>query len=116
MHIKTIFNRVTEYKPFIVDRIDLVEHKLGPVMEVTMRARGNRQPQCSGRGERCPGLSDTFSPAANSEIVPSPFPAKRHDPVRSNVNERTLPLASRSTETTFRDVMSHIYLWISVAS
>ncbi len=43
MHFRTIFNRVTDYKPFVVDHVHLVEHDSGPVREVTMRARGNGQ-------------------------------------------------------------------------
>ncbi len=69
MHIKTLFNRVTEYKPFVVDRVDLVEHKSGPVMEVTMRARGNGQPECSGCGHRCPGY-DTLPTPRRFDFIP----------------------------------------------
>lgn len=39
MHLKTIFNRVAEYKPFVVGHVHLVEYDTGPVMEVIIRAR-----------------------------------------------------------------------------
>lgn len=69
MHFKTIFNRVTEYKPFVVDCVHLVEHDSGPVMEVTMRARGNGQPECSGCGNRCPGY-DTLPTPRRFDFIP----------------------------------------------
>ena len=62
MHFKTIFNLATEYKPFVVDHVHLVEHATGPVMEVTMRARGNGLPECSGCGNRCPGYDSLPTP------------------------------------------------------
>ena len=49
MHLKTIFNRVTEYKPFVVEHVVLVEHHTGPTIEISMRARekGYCQMLCS---------------------------------------------------------------------
>ena len=39
---KCIFNRVTNFKPFVVDRVELTEGKmLRPTIEITMRAREN---------------------------------------------------------------------------
>ena len=56
MHLKTIFNRVTDYKPFVVDRVELVEDSLSqPTIEISMRARENGLPTCSGCGCRCSG-------------------------------------------------------------
>ena len=52
MHFKTIFNRVTNFKPFVVEHTELVEKDLGTIIEVTMRARENGQPTCSGCGQR----------------------------------------------------------------
>ena len=52
MHFKTIFNRVTNFKPFVVEHTELVEKELGMILEVTMRARENGQPTCSGCGQR----------------------------------------------------------------
>ena len=53
MQLKTIFNRVTEYKPFVVEHVELVEYGSQPTIEVFMRARGNGLPACSVCGERC---------------------------------------------------------------
>ena len=39
MHLTTIFNRVTKYKPFVVECVDLVERDSEPAIEITMRAR-----------------------------------------------------------------------------
>ncbi|MDA1230471.1 MAG: hypothetical protein O2856_06835 [Planctomycetota bacterium] len=69
MHFKTIFNRVTDYKPFVVDHIHLVEHASKPVIEVTMRARGNGAPECSESGRRCPGY-DTMPTARRFDFIP----------------------------------------------
>jgi len=55
MQLKTIFNRVTNYKPFVVEHIELIEHKSQPTLEITMRARENGLPTCSGCGQRCSG-------------------------------------------------------------
>ncbi len=52
MHFKTIFNRVTNFKPFVVEHTEWVEKELGMILEVTMRARENGQPACSGCGQR----------------------------------------------------------------
>ena len=55
MLLKTIFNRVTEYKPFVVENVELVEHESESTIEITMRARENVLPFCSVCGERCSG-------------------------------------------------------------
>ena len=52
MQLKTIFNRVTEYKPFVVEHVELVEHESQSTIEITMRARENGLPSCSVCGER----------------------------------------------------------------
>ena len=54
MQLKTIFNRVTDYKPFVVERIELSEAGI-PTIEATMRPRENGDPTCSGCGQRCAG-------------------------------------------------------------
>ena len=70
MQLKTIFNRVTNYKPFVVDRVELTEDKmLRPTIEITMRARGNGWPTCSGCGARCSGY-DTQPTARRFDFVP----------------------------------------------
>jgi len=44
MHLKTIFNRVTDYKPFVVDRVELTEDALArPTIEISMLARMARR-------------------------------------------------------------------------
>jgi len=61
MHLKTIFNRVTDYKPFVAEHIAISEDSLGePTIEITMRARENGLPTCSGCGERHSGY-DTLA-------------------------------------------------------
>ena len=52
MHRETIFNRVTDYKPFAADHVGISEHAAGrPLIEITMRAREKGLPTCSGCGE-----------------------------------------------------------------
>jgi len=69
MHLKTIFNRVTDYKPFVVEHIELTEDALHQAtIEITMRARENGLPTCSGCGCRCSGY-DTL-PVRRFDFVP----------------------------------------------
>ena len=69
MQIKTIFNRVTNYKPFVLDQVELVEDGLPrPTIEFTMRARENGLPTCSGCGIRCSGY-DTLPKARRFEFI-----------------------------------------------
>ena len=69
MHLKTIFNCVTEYKPFVVEHVELVEHGSQPTLEITMRTRENGLPTCSACGERC-SRSDTQGTARRFDFVP----------------------------------------------
>ena len=69
MHLKTIFNRVTEYKPFVVEHVVLVEHDTGPTIEISMRARENGQPTCSKCGDRCAGY-DAAPTVRHFEFIP----------------------------------------------
>ncbi len=69
MQLKTIFNRVTKYKPFVVDHVELVEHPSQPTIEITMRARENGLPTCSGCDKRCSGY-DTQPTARRFDFVP----------------------------------------------
>jgi len=56
MQLKTIFNHVTNYKPFVVERVELTGiEEDQPTLEVTMRARSNGLATCSGCGQRCSG-------------------------------------------------------------
>jgi len=69
MQLKTLFNRVTKYKPFVVECVELVEHDSEPTIEITMRARENGQPTCSKCGDRCAGY-DTSPTARRFEFIP----------------------------------------------
>lgn len=63
MQLKTIFNHVTNYKPFVVDRVELIENEEGsPIIEVTMRARRNGLAKCSVCGQRCSGFDRSRTP------------------------------------------------------
>jgi transposase len=68
MHLKTILNRVVNYKPFVVEQIQMVEKESTPSIEITMRARRNGLPTCSGCGKRCNGY-DTL-PSRRFDFVP----------------------------------------------
>jgi transposase len=69
MQLKTIFNRVTNYNPFVVAHVELTEDALQqPMIEITMRARENGLPTCSGCGCRCSGY-DTL-PARRFDFIP----------------------------------------------
>jgi transposase len=69
MQLKTIFNHVTEYKPFVVEHIAWVEQASQPTIEITMRARENGLPRCSGCGQRSSGY-DTQDTARRFDFVP----------------------------------------------
>ena len=68
MQLKTIFNRVTNYKPFVVEHVELIEHESQPTLEITMRARENGLPTCSGCGQRCSGY-DTQPTARRFDFI-----------------------------------------------
>ncbi len=69
MQLKTIFNHVTEYKPFVVEHAELIEHDSQPTIEITMRARENGLPTCSVCGERCSGY-DTQPTSRRFDFIP----------------------------------------------
>lgn len=63
MQLKTIFNHVTNYKPFVVEHVELVQDQQSqPTIEITMRARENGLPTCSGCGTRCSGYDHQPTP------------------------------------------------------
>lgn len=63
MQLKTIFNHVTNYKPFVVDHVEFTVNDEGsPTIEVTMRARSNGLPVCSVCGRRCSGFDRSPTP------------------------------------------------------
>lgn len=55
MHLKTILNRVTNYKSFVVDKVNWTENSQPLALEVTMRPRANGRPICSDHGKVRPG-------------------------------------------------------------
>ena len=70
MQLKTIFNRVTNFKPFVVERTEFIEDEASQVtIEFTMRARENGLPTCSGCGRRCSGYDHQPKPR-RFEFVP----------------------------------------------
>ena len=69
MQLKTIFNSVTEYKPFVVENVELVKHDSQATIEITMRARENGLPACSVCGERCSGY-DTQPTNRRFDFIP----------------------------------------------
>ena len=68
MQLKTIFNHVVDYKPFVVDKVELIG-EMPDRIEITMRCRGNGRAMCSGCGGRCPGY-DRQSEPRRFDFVP----------------------------------------------
>ena len=68
MQLKTIFNHVVDYKPFIVERVEMTG-EISPTIEITMRARSNGRAVCSGCGERRAGY-DRQPSARRFDFVP----------------------------------------------
>jgi transposase len=69
MQLKTILNRVTNYKSFVVERAEFSEDASEPTIEVTMRARKNGKPVCSGCKERRSGY-DVLPSVRQFDFVP----------------------------------------------
>ena len=59
MQLKTILNHVTDYKPFVIVSAEFSD-ETQPTIEVTMRARRNGKPRCSGCGQ-CASGYDTLA-------------------------------------------------------
>jgi transposase len=68
MHIKTILNRVQNYKSFVYGSARWMEESSEPAIEVELRPRANGQARCSSCGCRRPGY-DTL-PARRFEYIP----------------------------------------------
>lgn len=68
MQLKTIFNHVVDYKPFVVHKVEMIG-EMPSRIEITMRSRGNGQAKCSGCGQRSPGY-DRLSEPRRFEFVP----------------------------------------------
>jgi transposase len=69
MQLKTILNRVTNYKSFVVGKVKWAEDSEAPCLEVEMRPRANGHPICSGCGEKAPGYDRSPTPR-RFEFVP----------------------------------------------
>ena len=69
MQLKTILNRVTNYKSFVVEKVNWSQDSAELALEVTMRPRANGRPICSGCGEVRPGYDRAEDPR-RFEFVP----------------------------------------------
>lgn len=69
MHIKTILNRVQNFKSFVYGAVNWVEDAREPTIEVELRPRANSRAICSGCGRRRPGY-DTL-PRRRFEFIPA---------------------------------------------
>lgn len=69
MHLKTILNRVTDYKSFIFGKITWQEDSVVPTMEVAVMPRANGRPICSVCGKAGSGY-DTMPTPRRFEFVP----------------------------------------------
>lgn len=62
MQLKTILNRVTNYKSFVVGKVKWAEDSEALCLEVEMRPRANGHPICSCCGEKAPGYDRSPTP------------------------------------------------------
>ena len=69
MQLKTILNRVTNYKSFVIRKVNWVEDSEELALEVTILPRANGRPICSGCGEVRPGYDRAEEPR-RFEFVP----------------------------------------------
>jgi transposase len=69
MQLKTILNRVTDYKSFVFEKTTWRENSPVPTLEVVVRPRANGHPICSGCGKARPGY-DTMATPRGFEFVP----------------------------------------------
>jgi len=69
MQLKTILNRVTNYKSFVVGKVKWAEDSEALCLEIEMRPRANGHPICSGCGEKAPGYDQSRTPR-RFEFVP----------------------------------------------
>jgi transposase len=68
MHLKTILNRVQNFKSFVYNGVRWVEDASEPTIEAELRPRANGRATCSGCGRRRPGY-DTL-PLRRFEFIP----------------------------------------------
>ena len=69
MQLKTILNRVTNYKSFVVGKVRWVEEPTGQALEIELHPRANARPLCSECGKACPGY-DRASQPRRFEFIP----------------------------------------------
>lgn len=69
MHLKTILNRVTNYKSFVFGKVEFHERQGEPALEVEVKPRANGRPVCSGCGHPGPGY-DTMRSPRRFQFVP----------------------------------------------
>jgi transposase len=69
MQLKTILNRVTKYKSFVIGKVKWVEDSEEPALEVEMLPRANGRPICSGCDQPRPGYDRAEEPR-RFEFVP----------------------------------------------
>ena len=69
MQLKTILNRVTNYKSFVFGKIEIVESISGKLIEVEVQSRKNGQRICSGCSKVRPGY-DTMPSPRRFDFVP----------------------------------------------
>jgi transposase len=98
MQLKTILNRVQRHGSFVYEAVRFVETVGQPWLEVTLKARANSRPRCSGCGRRRPGY-DTLGPR-RFEFVPLwgiqvyfVYAPRRVDCPRCGVHVEALPWA-----------------------
>jgi transposase len=69
MQLKTIINRITNYKSFVVGKVKLVGAGETLALEVELQPRANGRPLCSGCGKAGPGYDRAREPR-RFEFVP----------------------------------------------
>ncbi len=62
MQLKTIVNRVTNYKSFVVGKVKWADDSEEPILEIELRPRANGRPICSICGKAAPGYDRSQDP------------------------------------------------------
>lgn len=111
MHLKTILNRVTDYKSFVFGKITWKEDALVPTIDVDVRPRANGRPICSGCGKTRSGY-DTIRTPRRFEFVPLwgiavffVYAMRRVDCPACGVKVERVPWAEG------KSTMTHEYKW-----
>ena len=105
MQVQTILNRVTNYKPFVFEKVELDEAQGRMSLRVRVRARANGQPVCDGCGRRRPGYDRL--PERTWEFVPLwqiavffVYARRRVDCPKCGVKAERLPWARDTSQQT----------------